>query len=82
MVRRSVSDPQATAHQIRDLEGGEALQTSVRTVQRVFHRHGRLVMRPVQAPALNALRKQKRLDWAKRHETWSSEDWAKVCIYD
>jgi transposase len=78
LVRRSVSYPQETARQVRDLQGGEAQHVSVRTVQRVLRKYGRIPMRPVPAPTLNNVRKRQRLKWAKCHENWTAENWAKV----
>ena len=78
LVRRSVADPRLTARQIRNDQGGEALNVSVRTVQRVLQTHGRIAYRPAATPALNSQRKRTRLEWARRYKDWSTEDWSKV----
>jgi transposase len=78
LVRRSVVDPRLTARQIRNQQGGDTLNVSVRTIQRVLQRHGRIAYRPTAAPALNSQRKRTRLEWARRYKDWTSEDWSKV----
>lgn len=78
LVRRSRTDPQMTARQIQEAEGGEALNVSVRHVRRVLHAHGRIARRPRPVPTHNAEHKRARLAWAMRHEHWTCEDWSKV----
>jgi hypothetical protein len=79
-VRRSVVDPQATARQLREQEGGEALRMSVRSVRRTLQQHGRISYRPVAAPNLTPHRKMERLAWARMHQNWNALDWQKVSL--
>jgi hypothetical protein len=50
-------DPRATARQSRDRIGGEASDTSVRTIQRALSGAGRIAYRPMSAPLFNAKQK-------------------------
>jgi hypothetical protein len=55
-----------TARRVRNEQGGQALQVSVRTVQRILQRYGRIAMRPLASPSLNTQRKRRRFQWAMR----------------
>lgn len=81
IVRHSRADPQLTAREIQNFQGGEASNVSVRHIRRVLNVSGRVARRPVTAPQLNSARKRVRLNWAKQHEHWTTEDWAKVSFY-
>jgi transposase len=80
LVRLSVADPQATARELRDRQGGEALETSVRTIRRVLQQRGRISYRPLPSPSLTSSRKKQRYEWAKQYVTWKASDWEKVSV--
>jgi transposase len=78
LTRESQKDPRATARQLKERVGGPVAAASVRTVRRYLQKSGRLAYRPVPAPALTNKQKQRRLEWARRHQNWTVEDWSKV----
>jgi transposase len=80
LVRLSVSDPQATAQELRGRQGGEALNASVRTVRRVLEHRGRISHRPLPSPSLTPSRKRQRNEWARQYVSWKPTDWEKVSI--
>ena len=55
---------------------------SYKTVQRRLNEQGVISVKPVSKPSLTAAMRRKHLKWAKQHQTWTVEDWCKVCFSD
>jgi len=58
------------------------IDISVRTVRRTLHKHGLVARVKKKKPLLTKKHRQKRLDFAKKHQSWTVEDWSKVIWSD
>ena len=82
LLAESEKDPRKTSHDLRrDLERA-GVSVSARTVRRRLVEAGRIARRPIKKQLLTDVMKAKRLAWAKRLESWTSEDWRKVLFSD
>ena len=78
LVHESKRHVKATARQIRTAVGGEALNVHLSTIKRRLVAAGRKTYRPTKSPKLSPKHMKARLKWAKTHEDWTKEMWAKV----
>jgi transposase len=80
--RSSTANPRATARQIAQDVGGHALSVDISTIRRSLRRSNIYTHRPWKSPSLSKAQCRVRLAWAKRHRTWTAEDWAHVVFSD
>ena len=82
IIRMSKFNPRKTSHELKvDIEGaGVCIDSS--TVSRRLLAVGRKARRPVKKPVLTDKMKKARYQWAKRHESWTIEDWRRVVFSD
>ena len=59
-----------------------ALDVSTRTVRRVLQKNGRVSKRPVKKQLLTSEMKRKRLIWARKHRSWTVDQWKRVLFTD
>lgn len=58
------------------------IDVSSSCVRRHLISAGYVARRPCKKPLLDAGQRQRRLAWAKEHQSWTSNDWEKVCFSD
>ena len=58
------------------------VKISSSTVRKRLLESGRRAMRPLKKQLLTKKMKSKRLAWAKKHKTWTVEEWKKVLFSD
>lgn len=66
----------------RELENTNYANVSVRTVERRINELGFMSRRPAKKPLLTQKMKASRLQWAKNHQEWTSNDWSRVIFSD
>jgi transposase len=71
-----------TLNNLRKKLADQGVVVSSRTLRRRLSASGYRGCRPAKKPRLTPAMKQKRLEWAKKHRNWTSEDWSKVCWSD
>ena len=52
------------------------------TVRRRLIEAGRLARTPIKKQLLTPAMKRKRLDWARKYQSWTAQDWKKVVFSD
>lgn len=81
--RLSQSNPRLTARHIRDdLEANHAVNVHVSTVKRRLASWGLHGRRPSKKPLISKKNRKARLDFARCHRDWTSDDWSKVAFSD
>lgn len=75
---RRLTAPEITAQFNESRDKGVSVSTVTRRLNQ-FGLHGRVA---VKKPLLRPANKQKRLQWAKQHQTWSIRQWQKVLWSD
>lgn len=82
LVRNSIMHPYKTS---RDLQR-ELIATGVSvdssTVRRRLIEAGRFARKPIKKQLLTPAMKKKRLDWARKYQSWTAQDWKKVVFSD
>jgi transposase len=58
------------------------INVSRKTIARAFNRHGFVSRIKKKKPKLTEKHKKARLDWAKKHESWTAEEWSQVVWSD
>lgn len=82
IVRLSLANRKSSAVDInRELQSA-GVQVSNRTVRRRLVEAGLKARVPRKKPFLNATQREKRVNWAKEHISWTGEDWEKVLWSD
>ena len=82
IVRLALQNRRSTAVDInRSLEDA-GVKVSDRTVRRRLVAAGMRARIPRKKPFLNAVQRQKRLQWARQHVLWTKEQWEKVLWSD
>lgn len=66
----------------REVREALAIEASVQTVRRRFSEAGLASRMAAQKPLLTESNKRDRLRFAREHESWTREDWAKVVFSD
>lgn len=83
LVRACLRNRKATSAQLkREWEESCGVKATSRTVRNRLVKNGLIARRPRKKPLLTKSMRKARLDWAKRHRHWSSNDWAKVIFSD
>ena len=82
MVRKSISDRQASSRDIQISIGGECKSVSTRTIRRYLYQAGQIAYRPLKSPFLTHKHKQRRRIWAQQHKNWTTAMWTKVTFSD
>ena len=83
-----VQNPRSSAKDIlRDYQAGASGDESIninseRTMRRVLNIAGCKVIKPCRRPFLSNAQIEKRLKWAREHQSWSEEDWQNVIFSD
>uniref|UniRef100_A0A3Q1K3H4 Uncharacterized protein n=1 Tax=Anabas testudineus TaxID=64144 RepID=A0A3Q1K3H4_ANATE len=73
------SNSKATVAEIAEkFNAGCDQQVSEHTVHRSLLRMGLRRRKPVRVPAQTVVHQQNRLEWAREHENWTTEQWKKV----
>ena len=75
--------PAKTAEAVRKQANKDYnLQVSTSTIQRTFKRQGYVARVKRKKPLLTKQHRKRRLDWAKKHSTWTVDDWKRVIWSD
>lgn len=78
IAREAQINPQSTAREIQASVGGNVSQVSISTVKRSLRKSGKISYRPLKAPRLNKSQMTVRLQWARRHQNWTVDQWKQV----
>lgn len=78
----SLSNPKASANEIRLELGAAGDEVSVSTVRRALVKIGFKIRKPSKKPLLTDNHKILRLQWARNHQNWVLEDWKTVIWSD
>ncbi len=79
IVIQCLKDRQVTSNSIR---ASLNLPYSSRTVQRRLFRSGLVAGRPRKKPLLNKKMRKNRLEWAKKRQSWTVDQWKQVIFSD
>ncbi|KAG0426015.1 hypothetical protein HPB47_026834 [Ixodes persulcatus] len=79
IVAAAVDDPTLTA---KEIQAELNLQVSVKTIRNRLHEAGLRNRVPPRKPLLSAVNRQKRLQFAQEHASWSPADWENVLFSD
>lgn len=84
LLEREVrKDPFITAKELKEAHADVLGEVSVRTIQDRLQRHLKLpCRRAARKPLLTDKMKKQRIDFCKRYEHWTSEDWRRVVFSD
>ncbi|KAM7315266.1 hypothetical protein ISCGN_005048 [Ixodes scapularis] len=79
IVAAAVDDPTLTA---KEIQAELNLQVSVKTIRNRLHEAGLRSRVPARKPLLSAVNRQKQLQFAQEHTSWSPADWENVLFSD
>lgn len=82
IARMSLQNRKSTSGDINSALKESGIVVSNRTVRRRLCAAGLKARIPRKKPFLNATQRNKRLQWAKEHLTWTAEDWERVIWSD
>lgn len=82
LVRLALGNRRLTARNINNILSDTGISVSDRTVSRRLAQAGLKARRPRKKPFLNTVQRRKRVEWAKEHLSWSTEDWKRVIWSD
>src|ERR1043165_3377930 len=82
MVRMVLKDRRLPSMEIANALNDSGLRISARTIRRRLFKAGLKAKTPRKKPYLNARQRQKRIQWAKEHSTWTVEQWGRVIFSD
>lgn len=82
LVRLALQNRRSTSAEINQSLANAGVTVSNRTVRRRLVDAGLKARIPRKKPFLNAIQRQKRLQWAKDHRDWTNEQWSKVLWSD
>ena len=82
ICRLAASNPNLTLSQHATILSNVGVTTSRCTIHRRLTDKGFRSVVPLRKPRLTAKMRKDRLQWAKQHSTWTSEDWRRVCFSD
>ena len=82
IVRLALQDRRKPAKEISNILNDSGVAVSARSVRRILCKNGLRAHVARKKPYLNAKQRKKRVEWAKAHRRWSSEQWAKVIFSD
>jgi len=80
LFRECYKNRKATSRQLQNTLLGHQIKVSASCVRRHLIQAGMVARRPRRKPFLNKAQQLKRLNWAKEHQTWTEDDWSKVCF--
>ena len=78
LIRLSKSNPTMTANQLKGEMESHGVSLSRRTVQYRLIEGGRIPYKPIKCQVLTQQMKEKRFQWAKKHEQWTLDMWRSV----
>lgn len=78
LVREAKKDPKASAEEVRLAATSIGQRISTVTTKRILSEAGLKSYRPVKKPLLTSKHKKDRLQWARLHQNWTTDDWKKV----
>ena len=83
LEREVKKDPFVTAKELKNMHADVLGEVSVRTIQHRLQKDLKLpCRRAAQKPLLTDKMRKQRLDFCRRHEHWTSEDWRRVVFSD
>ena len=82
IVRLALQDRRRPSKDISNVLNDSGVTVSARSIRRILVKNGLRARIARKKPYLNAVQHKKRVDWAKEHRGWSSEQWAKVIFSD
>ena len=82
ILRESKRNPRKTNDELMKDLAHAGVKISLNTVRKRLLESGRRAMRPFKKQLLTKKMKSKRLAWAKKHKTWTVEEWKKVLFSD
>lgn len=82
IVRLALKNRKSTSVDINDALADSGVAVSGRTVRRRLVSAGLRARIPRKKPFLNPAQRRKRLQWAKKHVSWTSEQWKKILWSD
>ena len=81
MVRLVKRDPKANATDITNhAKQYLGLKISQRTAQRILRRAKIFARHPASKPMLSKIQKKARLDFARKYQHWSNQEWGKILL--
>jgi transposase len=82
LVRLSKINRKKTSRSLMLDMSSIGVHMSTRTVRRRLFEAGLRAYRPRKKPKLTVAMRKKRLAWAKQFQSWTKEDWERVCFSD
>lgn len=81
IIKIALANRRLSSKDIQKKLAEEAVQVSERTVRRRLYAAALKCRRPLKKPRLTPKMKQARYNWAKEHQDYSVDDWAKVGLH-
>lgn len=82
MTRMVMKDRRVSSKNISVALAESGVRVSARTVRDRLFKAGLRARTPRKKPFLNSKQRLKRVEWAKKHRSWSTEQWSRVIFSD